>query len=313
MKDRIALIGFGEAARAFASGWAAGPLRGGAPVSAFDIKTLSRDPHVAEDKWADYRAVPVKGYETVGQALSGAGAVFSLVTANEAWNAAEAAALHLREGALFLDCNSCAPGTKSRSSERVGSAGARYVDVAVMAPVHPRLHETPLLVSGPHAAAAVDFLNGRLGMRASLVEGPVGAASSIKMIRSVAMKGLEAVMLECVLSGRRAGVDGIVLDSLEQTYPGFGWRKRAAYMMERAATHGIRRAAEMREVALTVRELGFDGAIATATADWEQRIGDLQVAMEALDIGDHAVIADALLAAIDRDPATQVERDKANA
>ena len=137
-------------------------------------------------------------------------------------------------------------------------------------------------------------------MAAKLVDGEVGAASSIKMVRSVLMKGLEAVILECVLSGRRAGVDDLVLESLDQTYPGFDWKKRAAYMMERAATHGVRRAAEMREVANTVRELGFDGTMSDAAADWEQTMGELNVDMSTVGTSDHGAVADALLGALEQ-------------
>ena len=100
---------------------------------------------------------------------------------------------------------------RSRTATEVEAAGGRYVDVAVMAPVHPRLHRTPLLISGPHVEAAAPAL-AALGMSASIHEGPVGAASSVKMIRSIMMKGLEALVCECVLAGRKAGVIETVLE-----------------------------------------------------------------------------------------------------
>lgn len=284
-------IGFGEAAQAFLKGWKAEK----AEVSprAYDIKTDSADPAIRVAKQADCAALGATGCETPAGALAGASYIFSLVTADRAHEAARAAAAALSQGALYLDCNSCAPGTKVKSAQIIEAAGGRYVDVAVMAPVHPLLHHTPLLVAGPHADAILPVL-ARLGMKARLAEGPVGAASAIKMTRSVMMKGLEALMLECVLAGRKAGVDGIVLDSLEQTYPGFGWREKAAYMMERVMTHGIRRAAEMREVAITVSDLGLDNGMTRATVEWQQRVGDLK--LKAADIGeDHGARADAIL------------------
>jgi 3-hydroxyisobutyrate dehydrogenase-like beta-hydroxyacid dehydrogenase len=232
------------------------------------------------------------------------------VTADRALDAARTAASAIEEGAFFFDCNSCAPGTKQASAALIEAAGGRYVDTAVMAPVHPKLHQTPVLLAGPHSHEAERFLKERLVMASARVEGQVGAASAIKMVRSVLIKGLEAVMLECVLTGRRAGVDEAVLDSLEQTYPGFGWKKRAAYMMERAATHGIRRAAEMREVAKTVREYGFGGVMSDAAADWEQMIGELRVDLSHQDINDHGSIADTLLAAIDSAADTSGAREQ---
>ena len=86
-------------------------------------------------------------------------------------------------------------------------------------------------------------------MSAKIYDGPVGSSSAVKMVRSIVMKGLEALVCECVLAGQKAGVIETVLDSLDDTYPGFNWKERAAYMLERVMTHGVRRAAEMREVA----------------------------------------------------------------
>lgn len=293
----LSLIGFGEAGQAFLKGWRDAGVA--LPVQVFDIKTDSSDPVVVAAKNEDYALAGIKGCASSAEAVTGSHAVFSLVTADRAHDAARAAASTIDKGAFFFDCNSCAPGTKQASAMIIEAAGGRYVDTAVMAPVHPKLHQTPILLAGPHAKEAESYLNERLLMAARTVEGKVGSASAIKMVRSVLMKGLEAVILECVLTGRRAGVDEVVLESLEQTYPGFGWKERAAYMMERAATHGVRRAAEMREVAKTVREYGFEGSMSEACADWEQMIGELRVDLSGEDMNDHAVIADRLLSALD--------------
>ena len=220
-------------------------------------------------KRADYAAAKVLGASTAAEAVTGAETVFSVVTADQAHEAAMAALPGLAKGALF-NCDSCAPQTKSRTAHDVETAGGRYVDVAVMAAVHPRLHRTPLLISGPHVeAAALVFAS--LGMSAEIHEGPVGTASAVKMIRSIMMKGLEALVCECVLAGRKAGVVETVLDSLDDTYPSFDWTKRSAYMLERVMTHGLRRAAEMREVALTVDLLGLNGEMSRASVGWNRR------------------------------------------
>jgi 3-hydroxyisobutyrate dehydrogenase-like beta-hydroxyacid dehydrogenase len=293
----IAFIGFGEAARAFLDGWRSEPAFR-ARIAAYDIKTDSLDTQVRAAKRADYAAAKILGASTAPEAATGADAVFSVVTADQAHEAALAALPGLAKGALFFDCDSCAPQTKAKTAEAVDAAGGRYVDVAVMAAVHPRLHRTPLLISGPHAEAGAQAL-AALGMTATIHEGPVGAASSVKMIRSIMMKGLEALVCECVLAGRKAGVIESVLDSLDDTYPGFDWRKRSAYMLERVVTHGIRRAAEMREVALTVDLLGLKGEMARATVEWEQTIGELGLRASAAETADYRLLADRILAALD--------------
>ena len=295
--DPIAFLGFGEAAQAFLKGWR---RKEGfaALVAAFDVKTDSVDPRVREAKRAEYSSACVEGASSAPAALAGAGLVFSVVTPDQAEAAALAALPGLGQGAFFFDCNSCAPQTKVRIAERVDAAGGRYVDAAVMAPVHPRLHRTPLLISGPHADAAMAALGG-LDMAATVHAGPVGSSSAIKMIRSVMIKGLEALACECALAGRRAGVDAVVLASLDETFPGFDWQTRIAYMMERVMTHGVRRAAEMREVALTVDGLGLDGAMSRGAVAWQQRVGELALRAGDGDVSDYRDQADRILSALD--------------
>lgn len=303
--DDIAFLGFGEAAQAFLEGWRTRPgFR--ARVAAYDIKTDSSDAAVREAKRADYAAAGVAGAQSASEAIAGAQLVFSVVTADQAHAAALAALPGLRAGAFFLDCNSCAPQTKARSAERIEAAGGRYVDVAVMAPVHPWLHRTALLISGPRAQAAAPAL-AALDMAARIHDGPVGSSSAIKMIRSVMIKGLEALVCECVLSGRKAGVDEVVLASLDETFPGFDWKKRSAYMLERVMTHGVRRAAEMREVALTVDLLGLDGAMSHAAVGWQQRVGELRLSARDGDPSDYRSLANMILAELEPSPAGKDE------
>jgi len=290
--DKLAFIGFGEAGLAFVKGF--GPSWA-AITWAYDLKTDSADADIRDAKWADYARAGVTGCASVAAALQDADVVFSVVTADQALAAATAAAPHLRADALYLDCNSCSPETKREAARLIENASARYVDAAVMSPVHPALHKAPILLSGPNAEDALAATR-RLDMNATIAEGPVGHASSIKMMRSIMIKGLEALVLECVLAGRKAGVEDVVLQSLDASFPGFGWKTRAAYMMERVMTHGLRRAAEMREVARTVDELGLRGRMSDAITDWQQQIGELGVKAAS---DDYAALADALLRRLD--------------
>ena len=292
--DTIAFLGFGEAAQAFLSGWRTIP-EFASEVVGFDIKTNSPDNSIRLAKQADFVTAGAVGATNAPEALAPARAVFSLVTADQAEAAALAALPGLREGAFYFDGNSCAPQTKIRIAERVEAARGRYVDLAIMAPVHPRKHRTPTLVSGPHAEEAAPLLRS-LDMSATIYPGAVGAASSVKMIRSVMVKGLEALVCECVLAGRRAGVDATVLETLDETFPGFDWKARSAYMLERVMTHGVRRAAEMREVAITVDGFGLQGDMARAIVEWQQRVGDLQLKAKDADPDDYRALADMILA-----------------
>ncbi len=272
---RIAFIGMGEAGSAIVEGWE-GALPG--RVAAYDVKTDA--PETAGTLWDRYAALGIEGRTCPGEALEGADLALCVVTADRAVEAAETAAPLLAPGAVWCDLNSVAPSSKRRAARAVEGAGARYADVAVMAPVHPKRNMVPLLVSGPHAADVAAMLEA-LPMAPRVVDGEVGAASSIKMIRSVMVKGMEALTAECLLAATAAGVADEVLASLGRSHPGIDWPAQAAYNLERMARHGLRRAAEMEEVARTLRDLGLPDDMAGATVDWQRRIGDPGAAPDA--------------------------------
>jgi hypothetical protein len=143
-----------------------------------------------------------------------------------------------------------------------------------MAPVAPKGLRTPLLLGGQHAG---EFLAraAAWALSARVYSERIGAASSVKMCRSIMIKGLEALTLECVLASSRYGVLDDVLGSLGDTYPGVDWQKKARYLMSRALVHGRRRAEEMREVAKTVAEAGYDPVMTRAIVDKQDWAADL--------------------------------------
>ena len=95
------------------------------------------------------------------------------------------------------------------------------------------------------------------------------------MVRSVMVKGLEALTLECFLAARRTGVEEEIMVSLSKSYPGLDWPKLVEYNLERMANHGVRRAHEMEEVADTLRELGIDPHMTSGTIRRQQELGEL--------------------------------------
>ena len=92
------------------------------------------------------------------------------------------------------------PATKRAAATIVVAAGGRYVDAAIMAPVLPLRRGVPILLAGPHAAAGRDAVAAAGVRRSARRAGPVGTAAAIKMVRSVMVKGVEALTAECVLA-----------------------------------------------------------------------------------------------------------------
>lgn len=266
---RLCFIGFGEAGQALAGG-----LReaGIAEIAAFDI--AGAEPRVREPA----TRLGVRLAASLGEALAGADFVFSAVTAASSVEAARRAAGHLLPGQLFVDVNSVSPGRKREAAALIGGEGA-YLDLAIMAPVHPRRHATPCLVAGEAGPRFIESFAG-FGMKLTLAGPEIGAATTVKMVRSVMVKGLEALSYECFMAARRAGVQDEILASLGASYPGFDWSRQVPYNVSRMLQHGVRRAAEMREVALTLRELGLDPAVTEGVVAQQERLGRLGLWLE---------------------------------
>jgi 3-hydroxyisobutyrate dehydrogenase len=95
------------------------------------------------------------------------------------------------------------------------------------------------------------------------------------MCRSVFMKGLDAILMECMVAAETAGVTDRIVSSLQVTIPEVNWPVFIGKKLGGAAQHSGRRAGEMREVAVTLRELGLDPTMAEATAERLQWCADL--------------------------------------
>ncbi|RYY27927.1 MAG: NAD(P)-dependent oxidoreductase [Sphingomonadales bacterium] len=260
MERTTAIIGFGEAGRAFAADHAT------------NLHIVAYDPKPDADAC---RAANVIAADSAAEALAGARAVLSLVTADQALVAACDSAPHLAKGTHWFDMNSVAPDTKRAAAQAITAAGGCYTDVAVMAPVHPARRDVPLLVSGPHAEAAIEWLRAIGFTRMRHVQGGIGAASAIKMIRSVMVKGMEALTAECVLAADAAGVLDEVLASLDASDTAKPWAERADYNLDRMLIHGERRAAEMEEAEKTLAALGIGSAMTAGTIRRQRELGSL--------------------------------------
>lgn len=262
MTAQIAFIGFGEAARAFtgASTWTAASR-------AYDRLVDTDATRVGLEAACETHSITCS--PTLDDALTQAEAAISVVTADQALTAAINATQYLSAGTLYLDFNSVAPDTKRAAAQKIDACGAHYVDVAVMSPVLPKRLSTPLLVSGRQADPAVTLLRSAGFTDVRSVGTEVGRASAIKMIRSIMVKGREALSACCAMAAHQAGVMDEIRASL-----GEEWAEQADYNLDRMLTHGKRRAAEMDEVAAMLTAMSINPLLASATASWQRTLGE---------------------------------------
>ncbi|TSE34959.1 NAD(P)-dependent oxidoreductase [Tepidimonas charontis] len=258
---RVGVIGLGEVGAIFG----AALREQGLPwVGAWDVLALNEAERVVLQQRA--AAAGVTLCPDLAALCAQAELLISAVTAGNTLAAAQAAATELRPGTWYLDLNSASPATKQAAAAAIEAAGGRYVEAGVMTSVPPYGIRVPMLIGGPHAAALQPVLQ-RWGMQVQVASEHLGVASATKMCRSVMIKGLEALVIESFTAARHYGVEEAMIATLQETFPGIDWPAQAAYFYRRVAQHGRRRAEEMREVARTVAEAGFEPQMASATAD----------------------------------------------
>lgn len=260
----IAFIGFGEVGQTFSRGLLAND---GVAIRAYDLLFGSDAGARLE---AAAQELGVVRAPSAQEACSNATFVFSAVTADRAEAVATEAAVWLKPGQVFVDVNSAAPSTKQRAAQAVTASGADYLEAAVMAPVLKPGLKVAILSGGPQAQAASEALN-ELGMNLTPVSEVYGRASAMKLCRSIVIKGLEALMVDCAAACEAWDVKDPVFASLNGTFPSIDFHALAADMRERVATHGVRRSAEMREAAEMLAAAGLHPGVAQAVADAQLR------------------------------------------
>lgn len=265
MKTHVCFIGFGEAAQSFCSdqGWHA-------EACGYDIK--QENSSLADIKLAEFKSLNITAASNIDQAAKSAEIVLSVVTADQALTAVRDYAQSIKAQTLYIDMNSVSPTTKQAAADIMAGQNVHYVDVAIMAPVNPKRLDVPLLISGEKSDDAERALS-EIGFRNIRIVGDqIGQASSIKMLRSVMVKGMEALTAECAMAANKAGVLDEVFSSL-----GEAWLDKTNYNLDRMMVHGERRAAEMEEVVTTLKSFGVEPLMSTGTVKRQRELGQLGI------------------------------------
>lgn len=247
----IAFIGYGEAAQSIAAGLRQHQQVG--EIAAYDLRFM--DAQTSTELIAKAQNLNVTPITNLN-AIAKMDFVLSLVVGSATQAVAKSVAPYLSAKTIFIDLNSVGPATKNLAAKEIAQGKGQFVEGAVMARVPPYGAKVPIYVAGVAAEQAALRLNA-VGMNLEVVGTTPGQASSLKMIRSVMVKGVEALLIEALSAAERAGVTERILDSVSETFPGIDWRETADYYLSRTLEHGARRVTEMTEAANTLEELGY--------------------------------------------------------
>lgn len=279
----IALLGFGEAGSAIARGLCAeggwrGQARPGdnAPRRIIAIDTaLDRDARgTALGKEARRLDIAIDGQYT--EALGEADLVICAVQGEHALEAAQSAAPLLKKGAHYLDLCTVTGRMSDEDRAPIEAASGRYIDVAVMGGFFKQGLKAPMLVAGEDVESVVDWMNAN-GFDAKVLGPRPGSASSVKMVRSVLIKGVEALGVEAFVTAQRQGILAEVMDCLADADQ-MPFRDFIAMLVQTHVVHAHRRWEEMGLVRRTLHETGVEPLMTEAIERSHRRTVDAAIA-----------------------------------
>jgi len=255
---RVAFVGFGEVAAAFAKAFVAA----GARVSAYDV--LMGTPEGAARLAARAGGTPV-AFAALGEALRDARYVFSTVTTDVAREAALACRAHLAHGQTWIDLNATDPAVKREIAAIIEPSGATFVEGALLGAVGVTGAKTELLLGGAAGAETARALTADIGLNVRHYSDEIGRASTYKMLRSVFSKGLEALLIEFLVAGERAGMRAELWAEVVELLGRERFEKVATNWVCSHATAHERRWHEVVQVDKVLREIGIDPVMTSAT------------------------------------------------
>jgi 3-hydroxyisobutyrate dehydrogenase-like beta-hydroxyacid dehydrogenase len=152
---------------------------------------------------------------SVDEWLREADLVLSCVVGTVSLKVASSAFPFMRRGAMYADMTTCDPAEIREAAVLAEQAGIEYVDVAIMGAVVLGGIKTPLLCAGSGAAKLSAIFKTIDAPIRTINNGVPGDAATLKILRSVFTKGLEALAIETFIAAEKRGLTDELYEALE--------------------------------------------------------------------------------------------------
>lgn len=238
---RLALIGYGEVGRRYASAFAA---TSGHTLDLCDV----HKPAAAEE-------IPGTWHDGAGPWLRNKEAVLLCVNGGSSLPAARGALPFMSPGSLLADMTTAAPDDKRIAAEEAASRAISYVDAVILSPIALSGARTPLACAGPGANRFKELMT-QVGAPVRVLTGRVGDAAALKLLRSIFMKGLEALAVESFAAAEHYGMRGELLESLSDLDEA-GVRKMLEALVRSHLVHARRKRSEVEQARAQVARADF--------------------------------------------------------
>lgn len=249
---RVSIIGLGEVGRCYAQALNA------ARVELEDACEARPSPEALRL----VQAAGIRLHEACGPWLSASDIVISAVTGEAALAVAQSAIPFLAPGAVYADFTTASPDHMRVAAAEARARGVLFVDVAIMGGITLGGAKTPLLCAGDGAerlARALEPLGARIRV---LADGAPGDAVTLKLLRSIFVKGMEALAVECLTLAESAGLKAKLYDNLvdvdEARLPDF-----LDMLVRTHVIHAARRLHEVENAEAQLKDAGFEPFVTT--------------------------------------------------
>ena len=164
----------------------------------------------------------------------------------------------------YVDANAISAATAGQVAAVVTAAGASYVDGGIIGQPPESAGHTRLYLSGPQANE-VRVLFNRSRLDARIAEGPLYAASTVKMAYAAWTKGSSALLLAARALARAGGVERTLLAEWQLSQPNLAAQSERSATA--AAAKGWRWIGEMEEIAASMSAAGLPDGFHEAAAE----------------------------------------------
>lgn len=265
---RVGFLGFGEAGYHMAKGLAGAGLTGIVAYDKFATDAVAGE--LIHQRAAD---AGVELVLSVRDLCRRARLIIALVPGRRALSVLKAAARSLTRDHIYVDAGTASVKAMVEAG-RLLEGRAGFVDVAMMGAVPLTGHKVAILASGSHVEAFRGAME-RYGMNIRVAGEHPGAATAMKLVRSVFMKGMAAVLIEALEAAHRHGVLAATAQDIAGYMDERSFRDHIKRFVCGTAVHAERRAFEMTESLELLRKLGSGDVMTKATRRKLQHIAGL--------------------------------------
>jgi 3-hydroxyisobutyrate dehydrogenase-like beta-hydroxyacid dehydrogenase len=267
--SRFGLIGHGVVGSLFARLLS----NNGAEVLSYDV--LLDNPEKSASACARIQADHARA-AVLEEAIGGSDYLLALTPTQACIQAAQRAAVLLRPEQVYCDFASTSPAIKREIAGIIAPTGAIFVEGAILGAVGATLTCPAILLGGEEASRVSDVLNS-YGLQSSAYSSEIGPPSAFKMIRSVFSKGMETLLIETLVSARRAGLLDELWAEIRATLAPDRMEKMLETWIRSHAISSGRRYCEMQEVSRYLEELRVPPLITRAAAETFRRSTELGI------------------------------------